>query len=229
MGKSAVAMGAHEHHGGGRLAVHDSTTMSVDGPSWWMEKLRAELLGEPGTVVIPHIDALSLAALRGVTALLAIACANGWRCVATAGDELALPVGSGQQRSSVVVIPPLRNRIDDVPALARHFAGSRRLAPEVISLLHRLPWPGNTRALCAVIERAVATAQGAEIRVGDLPADIRGGAFRRRMSRFEQAELSAIMDAMSEAGGNKKAAAALLGISRSTLYRKLEAAGLEVQ
>ena len=61
----------------------------------------------------------------------------------------------------------------------------------------------------------------------DLPADVRSTAFRRRMSRFEQSETAAILDALSEVGGNKKAAAGLLGISRSTLYRKLEAAGLD--
>ena len=230
VGKTAVAVAAHEHHGGGRLIIYDASTMSVDGPSWWMEMLRAELQGEPGSVVIRHIDLLSPAAIGGVAALLDVARASGWRCLATAGVEIAqLTAGNGQERPVVVVLPPLRNRIDDVPALARYFAGARRLAPDVVALLLRLPWPANAGALCAAVERAVATAQGTEVRVGDLPADLRVGAFRRRMSRFEQAELGAIMDAMSEVGGNKKAAAALLGISRSTLYRKLEAAGLEIQ
>ncbi|WP_363093894.1 helix-turn-helix domain-containing protein [Pseudonocardia sp. 73-21] len=230
VGKTAVAVAAHEHHGGGRLVIHDASTMSVDGPSWWMERLRAELDGEPGSVIIRHVDGLSPAAISGVTALLDAARAGGWRCLATAGLKIMhLPAGNEQQRVVVVVLPPLRNRIDDVPPLARHFAGSRRLAPDVMALLLRVAWPANTGALCAAIERAVATAQGTEVHVGDLPADLRANACRRRMSRFEQAELSAIMDAMSEARGNKKAAAALLGISRSTLYRKLEAAGLEIQ
>lgn len=229
VGKTAVAVAAHEHCGGGSLVVQDASTMSVDGPSWWIGRLRAQLDGEPGSVIVRHIDRLSPSAISCVTALLDEARAGGWRCLATAGVEvMALPAGNGQQRAVVVVLPPLGNRIGDVPALARHFADSRRLAPEVVALLLRMPWPANTGGLRAAIERAVATSRRAEVRVGDLPVELRTSAYRRRMSRFEQAELSAIMDAMSETRGNKRAAAALLGISRSTLYRKLEAAGLEI-
>lgn len=230
VGKTALAVATHEYHGGGSLVVQDASTMSIEGPSWWTERLRAQLNGEPGSVIVRHIDRLSPSAISCVTALLDEARVGGWRCLATAGVEIMpLPAGNGQQRAVVVVLPPLRNRIDDVPDLARHFAGSRRLAPEVIALLLRMSWPVNTGGLCAAIERAVATSQGSEVRLGDLPAEVRSSAFRRRMSRFEQAELSVIMDAISEARGNKKAAAKLLGISRSTLYRKLEAAGLEIQ
>lgn len=90
----------------------------------------------------------------------------------------------------------------------------------------RTPWPGNTRDLRSAVDQALTVTRGSEVHLGDLPDELRARAYRRRMSRFEQAELSAIMDALSEAAGNKKAAASLLGISRSTLYRKLEAAGI---
>lgn len=230
VGKTAVAEAAHAHLGGtGPLVVRDAASMTVDGPSCWLDELRSDLAGGPGTVVVRHVDGLSPVALRGVTVMLLDVRARGWRCAATScTPSLPIPAGQGSLRCTVVGLPPLRNRMDDVPALARFFAGPRRLSPDVVSLLMRTPWPGNTRALLSVVDWARAAARGSEVQVGDLPADLRAGAYRRRMSRFEQAELGAIMDALSEAAGNKKAAAALLGISRSTLYRKLEAAGLDL-
>lgn len=230
VGKTAVAEAVHHHLGGnGQLAVHDAESMTVDGPSAWLEALRSDLAGEPGTVVVRHADGLSPVALRSVTALLHGARGQGWLCLATAGTQApAMAACHANQRCVVVALPPLRNRTEDIPALARFFAGPRRLAPEVISLLMRTRWPGNTTALRSAVDQAVAAARGTVVQVSDLSADLRSGAYRRRMSRFEQAELGAIMDALSEVAGNKKAAALLLGISRSTLYRKLEAAGLDL-
>ncbi|MBW0089987.1 GAF domain-containing protein [Pseudonocardia sp. KRD-184] len=228
VGKTAVAEAVHRHLGGdGPLVVRDAESMTVDGPSAWMSSLRSVLVGEPGTVVVRHVDGVSPAALRTVTSLLHGARGQGWHCLATAGTQhLPMTAGHEDQRCAAVALPPLRNRTNDIPALVRSFAAPRRLAPEVISLLMRTPWPGNTRDLRSAIDQALTVTRGSEVHLGDLPDDLRARAYRRRMSRFEQAELSAIMDAMSEAAGNKKAAAALLGISRSTLYRKLEAAGI---
>lgn len=226
VGKTAVAVAAHEQLGGGPLVVRDAATMAVDGPSWWLERLRSSMDGPPGSIVVRHLHGLSPAAAGSVMALLRAARLNGWRCFTTFRASAAeTPAGLPGEQAVVVELPPLRHRLDDVPALARFFASPRRVAPEVVSLFLRLPWPGNISALQAAIVQA--TSGPAEIRLADVPRDVRAGAFRRRMSRFEHAELSAIMDALAEARGNKKAAAALLGISRSTLYRKLEAAGLE--
>ncbi|GAA2536020.1 MULTISPECIES: sigma-54-dependent Fis family transcriptional regulator [Pseudonocardia] len=230
VGKTAVAEAVHRHLGGvGSLVVKDAESMTVDGPSAWMASLRSDLVGVPGTVVVRHVDGLSPAALRALTSLLHGVRVKGWCCLATAGTQpLSMTAGHDDQRCAAVVLPPLRNRTNDIPALARSFAAPTRLAPEVVSLLLRTPWPGNTRALRHAIDQALTVARGSEVHVGDLPDDLRARAYRRRMSRFEQAELSAIMDALSEAAGNKKAAASLLGISRSTLYRKLDAAGLDL-
>ncbi|MCX6462213.1 MAG: GAF domain-containing protein [Pseudonocardiales bacterium] len=228
VGKTAVAEAVHRHLGGdGPLLVRDAESMTVDGPSAWMSSLRSVLVGEPGTVVVRHADGVSPAALRTVTSMLHGARAHGWRCLATAGTQpVPMTAGHDDQRCAAVALPPLRNRTNDIPALVRSFAAPRRLAPEVVSLLMRTPWPGNTRDLRSAVDQALTVTRGSEVHLGDLPDELRARAYRRRMSRFEQAELSAIMDALSEAAGNKKAAASLLGISRSTLYRKLEAAGI---
>lgn len=160
VGKTAVAEAAHAHHGGGSLSVHDAATMSTDGPSCWLHRLWSDIDGEPGSVIVRHVDGLSPAAVSSVFALLHAARTRGWRCLTTSRGDVAEPPSDRSGRRPVVVgLPPLRNRLDDVPALARSFAAPRRLAPEVVSLFLRLPWPGNTRALRAAVDQALVAAR----------------------------------------------------------------------
>lgn len=228
VGKTAVARSVHDHHGGGRLVEHDAATMAIDGPSAWLGDLHTDLGGDGGSVIVQHIDTLSPAAAHSVFALLRRARRQGWRCVATSSVPAAdATPGLDSGDAFAVTLPPLRHRPGDIPTLARAFAAPRRLAPDVVPLLLRQSWPGNVRELRLAVERARAASADVEIRLTHLPASLRASAFRRQLSRFEQAELQAILDAVAEAEGNKKEAATLLGISRSTLYRKLESAGLE--
>ena len=80
-----------------------------------------------------------------------------------------------------VHVPPLRERRDDIPLLARHFlrranhpGGEKRLAPEALELLKSYAWPGNIRELENMIESAVIIAESAEIQARDLPVVVRG-------------------------------------------------------
>jgi transcriptional regulator of acetoin/glycerol metabolism len=83
------------------------------------------------------------------------------------------------------------------------------------------PRPGNLRQLDTTIRGLVSTTTRFEILPEDLPADLRAHARRRQLSTMEELELSAILDALQRHHGNKFAAANAIGISRSTLYRKL--------
>lgn len=130
--------------------------------------------------------------------------------------------------ADLVAVPPLRNRRIDLPALAAAFAAPRCLSPEAAQLLARLSWPGNLHELRSVLRRAGDAATGPVIMSSDLPPDVASAALRHGVSRFERAEVQAILDALTETGGNKKDAAALLGLSRSTIYRKLRASGLDL-
>jgi transcriptional regulator of acetoin/glycerol metabolism len=94
----------------------------------------------------------------------------------------------------------------------------------------RLSWPGNVGELRSVVEQMLAAApRGTTPGMTEVPVEVRQAAPRRTLTRFERAEVHAILEALTETAGNKKDAAALLGISRSTLYRKLQAAGVDLE
>jgi two-component system response regulator HydG len=139
-----------------------------------------------------------------------------------------------------VHIPPLRDRIEDVPLLAQHFLErcsertERHLegfTPGALDALMRHSWPGNVRELENLVERLVVLSRGERIDVPDLPPAFQdepqaeGGT---RPGTLKELELRRIEEALREAGGNKKLAAARLGIHRSTLYAKMQRFGLSL-
>ena len=229
VGKSAVGFSLLTECGDDPV-VRDAAQVEVGGPDAWFDDLRRAIAGPPGALLLRHLDLLDWPARRRLSAVLADAGARGWRCAATftcasSWDDMVLPGLDADQ----VRLPPLRNRLRDIPALVAAFAAPRRFAPETVQLLMRLSWPGNVRELRRLVERVLDEAPGGAVPgIADLPPEVRGAAPRLTLTRFERAEIHAILDAMAETGGNKKDAAALLGISRSTLYRKLQAAGIDL-
>jgi ActR/RegA family two-component response regulator len=192
-----------------------------------LAELGTVLGGSAAGIVVRHVEVLSAAALRTLAALLSTASGRGWWCAVTANGPDA-PVLPGVEQETAWM-PPLRDRRGDLAALVAAFAAPVAVAPEVVQLLARLPWPGNVRELRAAVRRiAAATPDGARIGLGSVPTDLRRAATRANLTRFERAEVHAILDALAETGGNKKEAAALLGISRTTLYRKVQTAGLDL-
>ena len=97
------------------------------------------------------------------------------------------------------------------------------LPPPVVRVLRRHDWPGNVRQLAATVRALTARAAGGVVTVEDLPAHIRVASSTPALSRMDEAERDAIVAALRDAGGNRQEAARILGISRSTLYRKLAA------
>jgi DNA-binding NtrC family response regulator len=147
-------------------------------------------------------------------------------------------------------LPPLRDRPELIPHLARKFAAdfaaaagrpAPDLTPEARSALDAHAWPGNVRELRNVIERAVALCPGDAITPADLPDFLRGpapvepaaparsvrAAEAATLSRSkEEAEKLCIAEALQRFSNNRLRAAAALGISRMTLYNKLRKYGL---
>jgi sigma-54 dependent transcriptional regulator, acetoin dehydrogenase operon transcriptional activator AcoR len=137
-------------------------------------------------------------------------------------------------------VPPLRDRAGDIELLIncfnrtlaqRHAVAEKRLPREVIAVLKAYDWPGNVRELRNVIESLVLTCRETDVRVDELPAEIlnaagstmaTGSLETSDSSSLDALEKEAIRRALQSARGNLTQAAKALGISRSTLYRKVE-------
>ena len=102
-----------------------------------------------------------------------------------------------------------------------------RFSSAALRCLMRAPWPGNLRQLDATIRGLLSTSIGPEITPEALPLELQGTSRKRDLSAIEELELSAILSALKQHNGNKVAAAQSIGISRSTLYRKLQAYRLD--
>jgi len=138
-------------------------------------------------------------------------------------------------------VPPLRDRRDDIPLLATHFLNKyclrfskeiRGFSPDALKILLDYPWPGNVRELENAVEHAVIMAQPkTSITPESLPEDIRKKkvtASPNRVSmRLDEVERSMIQEAMLAFNGQKNRVAEALGISTSTLWRKLRKFQLE--
>jgi transcriptional regulator of acetoin/glycerol metabolism len=103
------------------------------------------------------------------------------------------------------------------------------LTSEALQVLMRAAWPQNVRQLENAVRAALSVRSGPLVGIADLPLDVRRQGTRRRLSPMEQVELDAMMTALEQSGNNRTKAAAALGISRATLYRRLKAYGLELE
>ena len=141
-----------------------------------------------------------------------------------------------------IVIPPLRERPEDVPLLLDHVLARvdrgpvrHHFVPEALDLLVRHRWPFNVRELQQVAERAVCLVDGEEVRPEHLPDYLRreapasspvGGPPRPLREVVEEAERAHVLRVLEHTGGNRRRAIELLGIAPETFYRRLEAWGL---
>ena len=138
-----------------------------------------------------------------------------------------------------IEVPPLRARREDIPLLAEAFfqrLGRRPhlgCSPLAMRLLQAHAWPGNVRELLAALERAHIEAGERRIEAQHLPPEVRGdggaaaSSARYRVQVPEEEERVAITRALAESGGSRSAAAHLLGMSRTTLWRRMKEFGLD--
>jgi transcriptional regulator of acetoin/glycerol metabolism len=124
-----------------------------------------------------------------------------------------------------VAVPPLRHHLDDVQALVPHLLARTgvtgvTLSTAAISQLMRLPWPGNVTHLRTVLAEVARRRRSGVVDLDGLPAECRAST-RRHLTRIEALERDAIVDALAVHRGDKAAAAAALGMSRATIYRKI--------
>ncbi|MFZ0908448.1 MAG: sigma-54 dependent transcriptional regulator [Candidatus Acidiferrales bacterium] len=165
------------------------------------------------------------------------------RVIAATNRDLEGAVRNGSFRQDLffrlnvvqIKLPPLRERKTDIPLLVNAFlekfsqAGARAhtIAADAMARLIAYDWPGNVRELENAIERAVALSSGPFLQIADLPSNLQFGTSDRFPEKDEvlpldELERRAILRALRESGGDKLAAARLLGIGKTTLYRKLK-------
>ena len=171
------------------------------------------------------------------------------RVIAATHGDLPTLINQGTFREDLfyrlnviqIALPPLRDRREDIPALAEHFLGrvagklgrGLRLSPEAVERLLRYPWPGNVRELENAIERAAILARREEIAPEDLPPHVSAGLqlgpspMLPRQVTLAEAEREHILQTIERFGRNHSGAAEALGIGRTTLWRKLKEYGID--
>ncbi len=129
-------------------------------------------------------------------------------------------------------LPPLRARLTELGRLVRDIASrlapgaSVRFLPQTLEVLARHPWPGNLHELESVLRTVLRHRSSGDITPADLPLEYRGGVRARHLTKVQQLEHDAIIGALDACRGNKVQAAAQLGMSRSTLYRRIRTLGV---
>jgi sigma-54 dependent transcriptional regulator, acetoin dehydrogenase operon transcriptional activator AcoR len=235
-GKSAIV----EALTAGLSAVETLDASLCFAATVWEEQL-ARVMGSQGdAIVLENLDALSETEYDRVCRILS-ARVGSIRVIATARPRATVELSPedifdirGFPGRSIRV-PPLRERLEDLPALLRFFTAERlpgRMPPtwrsDAIQAIARVPWSANVSSIKKVVQIVLAKNVGASISMTDLPPRVQALASRRNLSGLERSEAHAITFGLRAFGGNKQATASSLGIARSTLYRKMRALGIDL-
>ncbi|MEY1673144.1 sigma-54-dependent Fis family transcriptional regulator [Gordonia sp. ABKF26] len=225
-----------------RALADDSDTEVVDAllqrtrKAEWTGLISEAIAREPKLLIIRHIHELDVDGLRDTATAVAAARSVGVRVVATtnATPTQLTPVVEWFDR--IVEVPSLAERTGDIPLLleaatdACTAPGTRvHWMPDAVQALSRVRWERNISELKVLVEELVAQGNRRYINAHDLPIAYRVQAARRQLHGLEQIEAKAILNALRDAGGNKRLAADHLGIARSTLYRKVRALGIDIE
>jgi DNA-binding NtrC family response regulator len=165
------------------------------------------------------------------------------RIIAASNRNLEKMIAAGEFRQDLyyrlkvvmIELPALQQRLEDIPPLAAHFAnkaaerfGKKRLAilPEVLEMLASYTYPGNVRELEHIMERAVALNQDGTLRLSDLPPDIvwepsTPNSIVEESLPLKDLEMDHILEVYRQCGYNQTETAKKLGISRTTLWRRM--------
>lgn len=231
-GKEALARAIHacSIRRRGRFVGVDCATL----PS---ELLEAEILGDGraamrtrgGTMFIRNIDQMATAVQTKLVRAINEGCEA--RIIASAAGPFKSELYE-KLSATVIDIPPLRARRDDIEPIAQALLGRAtsyhgrdiRLAPDALRALLSYSWPGNARELESAIEYAIAVTRGASIHADDLPQEISNVPMRPPSADGDEA--ASIRAALDAHHWNRETTAASLGISRTTLWRKMRELGV---
>lgn len=217
---------------GRRVLTVDAADAYIETPSEWMARL-VEAVATDAVVVIRHLEALpsELATTAGsvlrASANPAASLVGNW----TMGDgvprnELVSLLGAVH-----VIVPPLRERTSEIPEILDELVTRNSQPPypwfsrSAIARMSRNAWEGNIIEMEGVVRTVLARRGSGEIIPNDLPEEI--GSDHRWLSPLEWSESRLIRKTLEQHNGNKSHAATALGISRTTLYRKIRSYGID--
>jgi DNA-binding NtrC family response regulator len=224
-GATSMKHGRFELAGGGMIFFDEIANVSPEIQSKLLRVIQEREFTRVGATQVIHVDV---------------------RILAATSRNLQVEIREGRFREDLfyrlcvvpIVLPPLRQRKEDIPLLAEHFLRKhcdrrghkiRGFSREAMEMLVRHDWPGNVRELENAVERAIILAHGEQITAADLlyygPLKKPDAAIDGLMPLAEM-EKEHISRALSHHAGNRSAAAKALGIDRKTLWRKIRIYGL---
>jgi sigma-54 dependent transcriptional regulator, acetoin dehydrogenase operon transcriptional activator AcoR len=207
----------------------DCATLEEVGREQWLGEARSFIASADELVVLAHLDALDASSARALASILDTSDRGPRDALLIAGTVAGAALAEGTLSRMLLdqfppdpfEVLPLRKRVDDALArLVDQGIGMPALSREAVQLIERHPWPGNHRQL-EQFRQWMARQDRPLLTPGDLPASWRGDLTRGNLTSMQVAEVEAIASALRQNSGNKVAAATSLGISRSSLYRKM--------
>ena len=216
----------------GRIELANNGTLFLDEVGNLPLPLQSKLLS-----VLQNREVIPLGSNNAVTVNIRLICAT----------NLAIhdAIQAGQFREDLlyrintveITLPPLRERSDDIPLLAKHFIGiythkyrkeNKTIGDDAIKYLQKYSWPGNVRELQHAIERAVIMSENETLSKHDfLFASSKGSIDKKEVLNLDDMERKAILTAIQKYKGNMSKVAKELGVGRTTLYRKMARYGIE--
>jgi sigma-54 dependent transcriptional regulator, acetoin dehydrogenase operon transcriptional activator AcoR len=209
------------------LWIHDAARCTAQTATQWLNDVQRSA-SDSGILAVESIHLLSGQAARSLAGILTGFTGTVILSTVLQPNELKLQTRQLISRCTErVQLTPLRQQPDVIPELVGSILRNLgvqhavRFTPAALEALAANQWEGNVRELHTVVTEAVSRRRAGDITRADLPEAYQHRSTRHRLTPMEQAKRTAILDALRRAGGDKKRAAAQLGISRTTLYAAL--------
>lgn len=236
VGKWHTAQQLHQWWATGELSRWDFALAVPSDMSSWIEQVK-KTAEQGNTVVLCHIEFLDNEKTIQLLALLEVASQHNLRIILTGSDSTDKHINNAhayfRRRLSVL---QLHQRTEEIAEIANEILtrldstrSKQRLQPAALQALTSQRWPANVRELESVLHAAASRALGGDIGLQHLPQNYRETTNRRPLSTLERIERDALINALEKSGGNKSQTAKILGIARSTLYRKTREYGIDTR
>lgn len=234
-GKSTLAQAVYrDQHPGRGLHVIDLRDRTRE--AWW--ELQNKIFDGSGGILLHHLDLLTHYEAREMQQLLHAASTSRnpiWIAATSGAENEPSPILREVLAyfTRPVEVPPLRHHIEDIEAIASLMLrqitkrASASFTSAALHVLMRNTWPGNIHELHEVIKAIANTFGGEVVTINDLPPQC-FSQNKRILTRLESLERDTIVKSLTETGGNRSKAARAIGISRATIYRKINEYGIDI-